>query len=66
MLTHFLPARVRCRESHSQYNLNPALDENKRLVFVDNLNDARPSELRSPGDATEADPNDFRGDLGTQ
>jgi hypothetical protein len=25
MLTHFLPARVRCRESHSQYNLNPAL-----------------------------------------
>ena len=25
MLTHFLPAGRRCRESHSQYNLNPAL-----------------------------------------
>jgi hypothetical protein len=25
MLMHFLPARVRCRESHFQYNLNPAL-----------------------------------------
>ena len=24
MLTHFLPAQVRCRESHPQYNLNPA------------------------------------------
>ncbi len=24
-LMHFLPARVRCRESHCQYNLNPAL-----------------------------------------
>jgi hypothetical protein len=25
MLTHFLPAGVRCRERHPQYNLNPAL-----------------------------------------
>jgi hypothetical protein len=25
MLTHFLPAGVQCRESYSQYNLNPAL-----------------------------------------
>jgi len=25
MLTHFLPARVRCRERHPQYDLNPAL-----------------------------------------
>src|SRR5258708_11055363 len=24
LLTHLLPARVRCRESHFQYNLNPA------------------------------------------
>src|SRR5665213_1280690 len=25
LLTHFLPARVRCSESHVQYNLKPAL-----------------------------------------
>src|ERR1035441_9430482 len=25
LLTHFLPTRVRCRESHVQYNLKPAL-----------------------------------------
>ena len=24
LVTHFLPTRVRCRESHVQYNLNPA------------------------------------------
>jgi len=24
LLTHFLPRRVRCRESHVQYSLNPA------------------------------------------
>jgi hypothetical protein len=23
LLTHFLPTRVRCRESHVQYSLNP-------------------------------------------
>ena len=38
----------------------------EKRVFVDNLNEAHLSRLRSPGDATEADPNYVRGNLGTQ
>jgi len=31
-LTHFLPARLRCRESHVQYNLNPARCSEQRSL----------------------------------